>query len=247
MDDQSREYGQMNFNLPHDVVPLPSKGVFYKNKKKSVRVGYLTAHDENIMMGGGDDFVLQLLRNKIYEPDIKVEDLLDGDIEAVLIFLRNTSFGPEITLNLTDPVTKKPFQVVENLERLTIIEGELPSEDGTFTTILPKSGVSVKLKPLTYGENLELEKVASSYPPNRPVPKVTMRLNKQILEIDGNPDKTNIVKFVEQLPIMDSKYIKNFLAQNEPRLDLTRKFTAPSGEILTVNVGFGVDFFRPFF
>ena len=38
-----REYGQMNFNLPHDVVPLPSQGLFYKNKKKSIKVGYLTA------------------------------------------------------------------------------------------------------------------------------------------------------------------------------------------------------------
>jgi hypothetical protein len=30
------QYGQMNFNLPHDVVPLPSQGLFYANKKKSV-------------------------------------------------------------------------------------------------------------------------------------------------------------------------------------------------------------------
>jgi len=42
------QYGQMNFNLPHDVVPLPSQGLFYANKKKSVKVGYLTAQDENL-------------------------------------------------------------------------------------------------------------------------------------------------------------------------------------------------------
>ena len=41
--------GQQNFNLPHDVVPLPSGGEFYKSKKKSVKVGYLTAADENII------------------------------------------------------------------------------------------------------------------------------------------------------------------------------------------------------
>jgi hypothetical protein len=38
-----------NFTLPHDVVQLPSGGIFYKNEKKSVKVGYLTANDENIL------------------------------------------------------------------------------------------------------------------------------------------------------------------------------------------------------
>ena len=44
------DYGQENFTLPHDVVQLPSQGIFYKNKKKSIKVGYLTASDENILM-----------------------------------------------------------------------------------------------------------------------------------------------------------------------------------------------------
>jgi hypothetical protein len=67
------------------------------------------------------------------------------------------------------------------------------------------------------------------------------------LEVDGNSDKGEIAKFVEQLPISDSKYIRNFLFDNEPRLDLRRVVIAPSGERLTVNVSFGVEFFRPFF
>lgn len=29
-------------NIAYDVVELPSRGIFYKNRKKSVRVGYLT-------------------------------------------------------------------------------------------------------------------------------------------------------------------------------------------------------------
>jgi hypothetical protein len=37
------------------------------------------------------------------------------------------------------------------------------------------------------------------------------------------------------------------LFDNEPRLDLRRVVIAPSGERLTVNVSFGVEFFRPFF
>ena len=48
--DQSTQYGQMDFNLPHDIVSLPSKGIYYKPKKESLKVGYLTANDENILM-----------------------------------------------------------------------------------------------------------------------------------------------------------------------------------------------------
>jgi hypothetical protein len=49
------------------------------------------------------------------------------------------------------------------------------------------------------------------------------------------------------MPIVDSKYIRKFMNENEPRLDMNKTLIAPSGELLTVNVGFGADFFRPFF
>jgi hypothetical protein len=247
MENQSRDYGQENFSLPHDVVPLPTQGIFYKNKKKSIKVGYLTANDENILMGGGNDMTQTLLRAKIYEPDVRIEDLMEGDVESILIFLRNTAFGPEMELNLSDPITKKPFKGTVRLDELNIIKGQLPSEDGTFTTMLPKSQTSVKLKPMTYGEILEVQKLAESYPQGRTAPKVTWRLNKQIIEINGVQDRSEISKFIDQMPIADSKYIRKFMDDNEPRLDLTRTVIAPSGEKLTVNVGFGVDFFRPFF
>jgi len=241
------DYGQENFTLPHDVVQLPSQGIFYKNKKKSIKVGYLTASDENILMGGANDLTMTLLRAKIYEPDIKVEELLEGDVEAILIFLRNTGFGPEITLNVTDPVTKKPFKSNVLLDQLNIINGQQPNEDGSFTTLLPKSQSTIKLKPLSYGEIIEISKLAETYPQGRVVPKVTWRMQKEIIEVDGSTDKASIAKFVESMPISDSKFIRKFMNENEPRLDMTKTIIAPSGEKLTVNVGFGVDFFLPFF
>jgi hypothetical protein len=247
MDEQSRIYGQQNLTLPHDVVPLPSDGIFYKNKKKSLKVGYLTASDENILLGGGNDITTNLLRNKIYEPDIRVDDLLEGDVEAILIFLRNTAFGPEMELTLTDPKTSKKFNASVMLDSLSIIKGQEPLPDGTFVTQLPKSEKSVKIKPLTYGEIVEINKLAESYPQGRVYPKVTNKLQRQIVEIDGVSDKIEIAKFVEQMPIMDSKFIQKFINDNEPRLDMIKYVTTPSGERLQVNVGFGVDFFRPFF
>ena len=247
MENQARDFGQENFTLPHDVVQLPSQGVFYKNKKKAIKVGYLTASDENILMGGANDLTMSLLRAKIYEPDIKVEDLIEGDVEAILIFLRNTAFGPEMTLNVTDPATKKQFQTTVMLDELSIISNQKPNEDGSFTVMLPKSQSTIKVKPLSYGEIQEINRMASTYPQGRVVPRVTWRMEKEILEIDGSRDKAQIAKFIESMPIADSKFIRNFMNENEPRLDMNKTITTPSGERLTVNVGFGVDFFRPFF
>lgn len=247
MDEQSKIYGQENLSLPHDVVPLPSEGIFYKNKKKSVKVGYLTASDENIIMAGGDDVAMNLLRNKIYEPDLRVEDMLEGDVESILIFLRNTAFGPEMMLTTTDPKTSKQFKVSVMLDQLPIIKGQEPTQDGCFIVSLPNSGASVKLKPMTYGEIRNMNKTLESYPQGRVAPTITMKLQNQIQEVNGNSDKGVIAKFVEQLPIADSKFIRKFMNENEPRLDMIKVVTAPSGEKLQVNVGFGVDFFRPFF
>ncbi len=247
MDEQSRQYGQQNLTLPHDMVQLPSEGLFYKNKKKAVKVGYLTAADENILMGGGLDLTYNLLRSKLYEPDMKIEDMLEGDVEAILVFLRNTGFGPEVELNLVDPQTKKPFKTTVVLDQLSIVKGQTPSEDGTFIVTLPKSEATVKLKPMTYGDINEIQKMIDSYPQGRTAPRVTWRLNKEIVEVNGVTDRAEIVKFVESMPIGDSKFIRQFMNENEPRLDMTREAIAPSGEKLTVNVGFGVEFFRPFF
>jgi hypothetical protein len=241
-----------NFNLPHDVVPLPTGGIFYKNKKKSVKVGYLTAHDENILIGAtqnsNQNIILTLLRSKIYEHDLRPEELLEGDIEAILIYLRNTSFGPEYVVNVIDPKTNKSFETTIVLDELNIKKTQFtPDENGMFTTMLPRSGNTVKLRPLTYSEILDIDKMSEQYPVGRVAPTVTWRLNKMIQEVDGIADREKIASFIETLPILDSKYIRNFVRDNQPSLDLEKTVIAPSGEKVSFKITFGVEFFRPFF
>jgi hypothetical protein len=162
--------------------------------------------------------------------------------------LRNTSFGSEYKIQVTDPETGKRFGSEIQLDELDIKRGEVePEEDGTFSVELPKSGTSVKIRPLTYKEIMEINKQAESYPVGRVAPKVTWKLQKQIVSINGDETPGTIAKFVDGLPIMDSKFIRNFLDVNEPRLDLRRSVLAPSGEKVTVDVTFGAEFFRVFF
>ena len=151
-------------------------------------------------------------------------------------------------MNITDPDTKKDFEVTFNLDELNFVKLENePDSNGYFETTLPKSNVNVKLKLLTFGENKELIRMEEEYPKGMVTPKVTWRLMKQIVEIDGQTSKEEIAKFINKMPIMDSKYISEFISKNEPTVDLRKEITTPSGKKLYTTIAFGVEFFRPFF
>ena len=253
MDNSVYEAGQMGFNLPHDLVELPSQGLYYKSKKKSVKVGYLTASDENILSNFDinknitEGIILPVLRNKLYERDVRPEELLDGDVEAILLFLRNTAFGPEYKVTVTDPRTNENFTASILLDELNYKKTEhVPDENGLFNVELPISKKKVSLKILNLSERIEIDRILKSYPSERVAPTITTKLVKQIHSIDGDTDKNKITVFVESMPIGDSKFIRRFVFDNEPRLDLRKEVIAPSGEKVMVDIAFGVEFFRPF-
>jgi hypothetical protein len=249
--DQSSQYGQMDFNLPHDVVSLPSKGIFYKSKKESLKVGFLTAVDENLLSSPNifkDGLVYNLLKSKIYEPGFDIDQMVDVDVQAILIFIRNTSFGSEYTYRLTDPKTSTNFETSIIVEEIDVKKPtQIPDENGLFNFILPKSKNKVKLKLLTLGDTREIDKIQEQYPKGMIAPIVTKRLEKQIISIDGETNKETISKFVNQMPIMDSKAIRDFMKECTPQLNLNKTVIAPSGEKVTFDVTFGAEFFRPFF
>jgi hypothetical protein len=162
------QIAQENFNLPHDVLALPSKGIFYKNKKKSIKVGYLTAADENIIATvnkvNSGVMLTNLLRGKIYEPDIKIDELLEGDIQAVLIFLRNTGFGSVYNLTTTDSKTQEQFTVEIDLSELKMKDFNLKEDsNGEYQYYMEKSKIDITFKFLTQkqeknGKNCKLSK-----------------------------------------------------------------------------------------
>ena len=68
-----------------------------------------------------------------------------------------------------------------------------------------------------------------------------------IQSVGGVRDNMSIRDFVENLPIKDSQDFKKYVRENKPGLDLTQTVNTPSGDTIQVNIGFGVEFFRPFF
>ena len=68
-----------------------------------------------------------------------------------------------------------------------------------------------------------------------------------IKSVGGNKEQMSIRQFIESLPIKDSQDFRKYVAENKPGLDLTQTVTTPSGDSVQIEIGFGVEFFRPFY
>jgi hypothetical protein len=238
--------------IAYDVVELPSRGIHYANKRKSVRVAYLTAADENILSSPSflntNTVIPELLRRKILDRDFSIEEIVEEDRQAILIFLRNTAFGSEYTLTTYDPKTDKEFNTTINLETLKIKEFNLSENaNGEYSYYLQKSKVDVTFKFLTRKQEDEIEKIKENWNGSGIAPVVTKQLEMMIKSFNGVTDALKIRSFVEMMPIKDSQDFRKFINENKPGLDLTQEVTTPSGDTIQVNIGFGVEFFRPFY
>jgi hypothetical protein len=241
----------INPMVAYDVVSLPSQGVHYSNGKKTLRVAYLTASDENVLMSPNliqsETVVEELIKRKILDKDISFDDIVEEDKQAILIFLRNTAFGTEYTLKLIDPSTKKSFDSILDLSVLKVKEFKLIADsNGEYSFMLPISKKNVTFNFLTNTQEKELQNIKESSG-TIVSPINTKKLEMMIKSIDGQRDQMAIYQFIQNLPIKDSQDFKKFVSENKPGLDLIVDVIAPSGEKVPVLVDFGVEFFRPFY
>ena len=119
--------------------------------------------------------------------------------------------------------------------------------NGEYPYFMEKSKVQITFKFLTPKQEKELDDLRKSWNGQGVAPVVTKQLEMMIKSVAGNRDMMNIHNFVERLPIKDSQDFRKFLKENKPGLDLTKTVKTPSGEDTQVEIGFGVEFFRPFY
>ena len=239
-------------SISYDIVELPSRGIHYSNNKKSVKVAYLTASDENILSSPNliqtNSVVMELLKRKVIDRDINAEDIVEEDKQAILIFLRNTAFGSEYNVTLVDPKTDKEFKIEVDLSSLNFKKFDLvPDANGEFSYNMTKSNVDVTFKFLTQKQENEIKEINKSWNGIGFAPIITKQLEGMIKSVKGNREPMNIRNFIETLPIKDSQDFRKFIDLNKPGLDLSQKIIAPSGEEVQFQIGFGVEFFRPFY
>lgn len=151
-------------NLASDVIQLPSNGECYRSKTTHVQVAYLTAYDENIITSPNlykDGLVIDfILKNKILSSDINVDDLVSGDADAIILFLRATSYGPEFPIVVNDPDTGEQIETTVDLTTLKPRDFKLVGdENGWFEYETPLRKDKIKFRYLTRKQEKQLRKV----------------------------------------------------------------------------------------
>lgn len=151
-------------NIKYDVIPIPSKGEAYKSKLKKIPVAYLTAYDENLIVSPNlykdGSFLDYMLKTKIMTNEIDPDDLLPGDRDAIILWLRGSGYGPEYPVTATDNATGEKFETVVDLTQLKPKKFTLKGDaNGYFNFELPFSKDKIKFKFLSYKDLKKLEKM----------------------------------------------------------------------------------------
>lgn len=157
-------WDKMDFTESFDVIPLPSKGQCYEGNMSTIAVSYLTANDENMIVSPNlyrDGLILDyLLKAKIKNKNIDPDDLLEGDREAIILWLRATGYGTQYPITVTDNKTGIEFDTVLDLTQIKhkpfLLEGD---ENGYFDYTLPMTKDEVKFRFLTHGDIKQIEEI----------------------------------------------------------------------------------------
>jgi len=236
-----------------DIIPLPSKGIFYPNIISEVTVEYLIAKDEDLLTTPAlleNGTVLDtLLKRKIKTKGIDVESMLVGDKNAVLLFLRASSYGHKYKVTVTNPYTGIPFETEVDLKKLKYKEINIsPDENGWFNVEIPMRKKLVKFKLLNHKEERLItknaESIQQSYQTNF-AETGTLRLKSSIMQINDRKDRDYIHRFVDAMPALDSLTIRRKYNEVKPDVDLNYEFITPDGKLFTAPILMGIDFFFP--
>ncbi len=225
------------FQAITDVVALPSKGIFYHNKQSSIKVKHLTADDENILTSPElirNGKVLDvLLENAIVDGNLSAEDMLVGDRNAVLFFLRKEGYGDVYPVKMACPSCGETFKEDVLISSLGMKNLEVqPDSEGLFSVELPKTRWKIKFRMLTGKDEAYLTKKAEQ--PKKTKKNVsysqllTERYIIQIMFINGDNDKLKIQKAASNMPISDSLFLREYMREIEPGVDMSYNFNCKS-------------------
>lgn len=95
--------------------------------------------------------------------EIDPMDLLEGDRDAIILFLRMNGYGNEYPITATDDATGTEFSTSVDLSELKYKDFNLKGDsNGWFPFTLPESGVEVKFRFPTHRDNLILDRMKTA-------------------------------------------------------------------------------------
>jgi hypothetical protein len=239
---------------PFDLVELPSKGLFYPNRKDRLKVEYLIGEDEDIfssqkLIESGEVFNY-LLNKKVLDDDFNVKQLLPGDKDKILMFLRITGYGNIYKTKVKNPFDNKIIEVEVDLNQIKHKEiKHQPDENMDFTFVTPQTNIEVKFRLLNISETEYITgKIDGQLKNLQTDPSNRLILTQAITHFNGVSSESgniNIESEVKRLPLSDLKAFSKFYEEVSPGLDMNYEFQTPEGKAFFRSFTAGIDFFYP--
>jgi len=240
------------YAFPTEELSLPSKGLLYPEDSPlssgTIEVKYMTAKEEDILSSANliekGTVIDKLLESVIANPKVKLDDLLIGDKNALMLGTRVLGYGKDY------PFTYEGEEVVIDLNELPLKELDenlVTKGVNEFEFTLPTSGNKITFQLLTGKIEKAVEaEVKGMKRVNKNVSAdVSTRLKHQILSVDGEDDKKTIREFVDNYMLArDSAALRAYIREIQPDIRMTFIHDGPNGE-QEVTVPIEVQFFWP--
>ena len=199
------------YGFPTEVLSLPSQGLLYPEdsplRSGTIDVKYMTAKEEDILTSQNlieqGKVISKLLESVIADPKVKLNDMLIGDKNALMVGTRVLGYGKDYGITLVDPDTNERVEHIVDLTKLDNkpIDEKLFENGNSFTLELPNSKRVIGFKLLTQKDENEIDEMMKDYEKVEKLTGVsyslTTRLKHQIVSIDDNTDQKEIDKFVD--------------------------------------------------
>jgi hypothetical protein len=239
--------------FPTEVVDLPSQGLLYPTDSPlssgKIEIKYMTAREEDILTSANlikkGVVIEKLLESLVIDKSIKIDDLLIGDKNAVLIAARILAYGKEYSVEYDG---QKIEVDLTQLKDKKLDESKVSKGVNEFDFELPATKRKLTFKLLTSGDEKEIEKEIEGY---RKIGDgigydLTTRLKYQIVSIDGDSKRASINSFVEnEFLSRDSMAFRNEVSRIMPDVDMTSKYIDSEGTEKEFTVPMTVTFLWP--
>ena len=205
------------FKFPTETVDLPSKGFVYPKEHPlssgKVEIKYMTAKEEDILTNQSyiqkGTVLDKLLESVIVSKDVKIDDLIVGDKNALLIATRILGYGKDYEFMLNNKSESVDLSTLDNKEFDTT---GLTQGVNEFSFTLPHSNQEITYKILTGKDEKAVERELAGIKRIKKdaSPELSTRLKHLIVSIDGKSEKKDVRDFVDNyLLARDSRALRN--------------------------------------
>ena len=242
----------MEFKIPTETVELPSKGLLYPEGHPlaggTVEMKYMTAKEEDILSNQNyikNGTVIEKLLKSLIVTEVDFNDILIGDIDAIMIAARVLSYGKYYKFTYLGQTVEVDLSQLDSKD---ISKNDFTRGQNEFQFKLPSSGNEITFKLLTQGDDKNIAKEIQGLKKiNKDnIAEVSTRLKYMITSINGSRERADVRKYVDGYMLAsDARALREEYARLSPGVNLTTYAEGLDGEEEVVDVPIGVTFFWP--